>query len=336
MPTPPVCCVDVRAARGDLHFLEHVEVVVDRRRAGGGHVGDVDAVDRPLVVAGAGAARDVAGLLARLVAADVGAVHEDAGRALEHDPRVARRRNVLQRLEVEGRLRAGLARVDERAGAGDRHGFLHRRELQGAVDLGAEADGHADVLERHGAEAGQFERDRVGADRQLRHAVGAGFRRHGHARLNQRGTRDRDGRAWQDGAGVVGGASVDFTGLLLCHGGRSRQNEHQRRRDKRLSQRHFLSSKCRSSSRRGSLHRPSRYSTVRPNCRWCTSQRAAIVPLASGADCTANSAQKRPERDAKHGDELHAIQKTGSAKFNGLNQRSSRSGTVHKVDSSTK
>ena len=44
------------------------------------------------------------------------------------------------------RLRAGLARVDERAGAGDRHGFLHGRQFQRAVDLRAEADGHADVL----------------------------------------------------------------------------------------------------------------------------------------------------------------------------------------------
>ena len=46
----------VRAARGDLHFFEHVEVVVDRGRAGRGHVGDVDAVNRPLVVAGRGTA----------------------------------------------------------------------------------------------------------------------------------------------------------------------------------------------------------------------------------------------------------------------------------------
>ena len=32
-------------------------------------------------------------------------------------------------------------------------------ELEGAVDLGTEADGHADVLERQAAEAGQFEGD---------------------------------------------------------------------------------------------------------------------------------------------------------------------------------
>ena len=41
---------DVHAAGVDRHFLERVEVVVGRRRAGRVHVGDVDAVERPLVV----------------------------------------------------------------------------------------------------------------------------------------------------------------------------------------------------------------------------------------------------------------------------------------------
>ena len=87
---------DVHAAGVDRHFLERVEVVVARRRAGRGHVGDVDAVERPLVVGRVGAARHVVGLLARHVAADVLAVHGDAGRLLEDDPRVARRRNALE------------------------------------------------------------------------------------------------------------------------------------------------------------------------------------------------------------------------------------------------
>ena len=34
MPTPPVCC-DVVAAGADLHLLQHVEVVVHGRCAGG-------------------------------------------------------------------------------------------------------------------------------------------------------------------------------------------------------------------------------------------------------------------------------------------------------------
>ena len=106
---------------------------------------------------------------------------------------------------------------------------------------------------------GQFERHRVGADRQLRHAIGAGFRGHGHARLNQRGTGDRDGRARQHGARLVGRPSEDFTGLLLCQRGRCAKNEHQRRRDKRLSQRHFPSSKSQGNPSEGHLQRPSRH-----------------------------------------------------------------------------
>src|SRR5207302_6916515 len=83
----------VDAAGGDRHFLERVEVVVAGRRAGRGHVGDVDAVERPFVVGRVAAARYVIGLLARHVAADVLAVHRDAGRLLKDDPRVAGRRN---------------------------------------------------------------------------------------------------------------------------------------------------------------------------------------------------------------------------------------------------
>jgi len=40
----------VGAARDDLHLLEHVEVVVDRRCARGRHVGDVHAVNRHLLL----------------------------------------------------------------------------------------------------------------------------------------------------------------------------------------------------------------------------------------------------------------------------------------------
>ena len=68
--------------------------------------------------------------------------------------------------------------------------------------------------------------------------VTIGFRGDRCAWLDQGGARNRDGRARQDGAGIISGASVDFTGLLLCHGGRCAKNEQQRRSDKRLSQRH--------------------------------------------------------------------------------------------------
>ena len=136
----------IRAAGRDLHLLHHVEVVVDRRRARRRHVGDVHAVERPFVVAGVGAAADVARLLAGLAAADVDAVHRDVRHALEHDPRVARRGNVLQRVDVECRLRRRRLGVDDRALAADRHGLLHGRNGELLVDLCREADVHDDAL----------------------------------------------------------------------------------------------------------------------------------------------------------------------------------------------
>ena len=89
--TPGVGALDVGAAGRDLHLLEHVEVVVGRRRAERGHVGDRDAVHVPRVVAAARALGLVVRLLARLGAADVDAVDDDAGNGLQDDPRVARR-----------------------------------------------------------------------------------------------------------------------------------------------------------------------------------------------------------------------------------------------------
>ena len=48
--TPGVIDARIRAARGDLHLFERVEVEVQRRRACGAHVGDVHTVDVPGVV----------------------------------------------------------------------------------------------------------------------------------------------------------------------------------------------------------------------------------------------------------------------------------------------
>ena len=179
----------VDAAGVDRHFLERVEVVVARRRAGGRHVGDVDAVERPLVVGRVAAARHVVGLLARHVAADVLAVHGDAGRLLEDDPRVARRRNALQQLVGERLLRAGVLGVDDRALAGDRDGLLHGRDAQLRVDLRAEADGDLDALVDDGLEAGQLELDRVGADVKTRKLIGARLAGDRRQRLQQRRAR---------------------------------------------------------------------------------------------------------------------------------------------------
>ena len=155
----------VDAAGVDRHLLERVEVVIAGRRAGGRHVGDVDAVERPLVVGRVAAARDVVGLLTRHVAADVLAVHRDAGRLLEDDPGVAGRRNALQQLVGERLLGAGFLGVDDRALTGDGDRFLHGRDAHLGVDLRAEADRDEDAFVDDGLEARQLELDGVGADR---------------------------------------------------------------------------------------------------------------------------------------------------------------------------
>src|SRR5258706_81587 len=76
----------IAAAGGELQFFERIEVVVRRRGAGGGEVGDVHTVNVPRRLIAGRALRDVTGLLARLVAADVDAVHLHAGGLLQDDP----------------------------------------------------------------------------------------------------------------------------------------------------------------------------------------------------------------------------------------------------------
>ncbi len=199
----------IRPAGGHLHFLEHVEVVVDRRGARRGHVRDVDAVDVPLVVARAGAARDVARLLARLVAADVHAVHRDRGRPLEHDPGVARRRDVLERLEVERRPVARVLDVDDGALTRHRHGLLDRGDLELSVHLRIEPDRDAHILADQRLEAGQLELHGVGADRHPRELVGSRLRRDGCQCVDQHGARDRHRDAGEHGPGSVRHAAGD-------------------------------------------------------------------------------------------------------------------------------
>src|SRR5262249_31955732 len=146
----------VAAARRNLDFLERVEVVIGRRGVARGDVADDRAVEVPLLVRAA-AERVERGLLAGEVAADVRAAHHHPGRLLEDDPRVARGGNLLERFTREAGREARRLRVDHRALAGDRHGFLHRRQLElyvdGRVEPGRDDDAFADVL----LEAGEFE-----------------------------------------------------------------------------------------------------------------------------------------------------------------------------------
>ena len=139
------------------------------------------------------------------------------------------------------------------------------------------------------AEAGELEGHRVGADRQLGHAVGAGFRRHGHARLNQRGTGDRHGRAWQYGARRVGRPSVDFTGLLLRHSGRRTQKQAPAPTRQAFSTSFPILQYAGDHPQRRSLHRPSRhYRQVGPTTE---------VHVPKSSNCATGHGAKGPGSD---------------------------------------
>ena len=136
----------VGAAGRDLHFLEHVEVVVARRRAERAHVGDRDAVHVPGVVAGRRPFRDVVGLLPGLRSADVDAIDDDAGDRLQDDPGIARARNVLQLLVGDvGRDRLPVRLEDRRV---TRHLDLFADALHAERDAQRDDAAGAD---RHGA-----------------------------------------------------------------------------------------------------------------------------------------------------------------------------------------
>ncbi len=152
---------DVVASRRDLQLLERVEVVVGRRGADRGDVGDVDAVDVERVGAHARALGGVARLLARLRAADVHAIDEDAGHRLEDDPRVASRRDRRQLGLRDVRAGRRPPRVEERALAGDDHLGRDAGELHLHCELGVAAhlDQYGVALQRR--EAGERVRDRI-------------------------------------------------------------------------------------------------------------------------------------------------------------------------------
>ena len=102
---------EVAAAGGDIDLLEGAEVEVSRGRAGRGHVGDHEAVERPDAVSRKRSLAGDAGLLAVLVARDVDAVNEGAGDLVHDAPGVARRRHVLEILRRQVRTGAPLRDV---------------------------------------------------------------------------------------------------------------------------------------------------------------------------------------------------------------------------------
>ncbi len=142
----------VRAARGDLHLFERVEVVVGRGRTEGRHVRDHHAVHGPdgLVAAGAGA--NVLGLLAALVAAHVDAVRENARGGLKNCPGITRSRDLLELGLADRGARGNAALVQQRALRRDGDDVLDGGR-QRHLDLGVAADVDRDVRVIDGREA---------------------------------------------------------------------------------------------------------------------------------------------------------------------------------------
>ncbi len=104
---------EIAAAGGDVDLLEGVEVEVGRGRAGGGHVRDVEAVERPHLVAREGTLARDRGLLAVLVAGDVDAIDHGACNLVHDGPGIAGVRRVLQVLTAQNGAGAALLDVDD-------------------------------------------------------------------------------------------------------------------------------------------------------------------------------------------------------------------------------
>ena len=194
------------ALRDEVHL--HAGALL--RRVARCDVADDRAVHRPLLVV-ARAHRGERGLLAGEVAADVLAAHHHPRRLLQHDPRVACRRNRFERVLREARRNRRRARVHHRALAAHRDGFLHRRDVELRVDLRVEARLDDDAVADAPLESGELERDRIGADRNAREPVGAALDRDRRLRLDERRSAQRDGDAGQDRAGGIGDLSEHRT-----------------------------------------------------------------------------------------------------------------------------
>ena len=82
-------------------------------------------------------------------------------------------RDVLERLLIEVRARAGMRRVDHRRLAGDRDRLLQRSDAQLLFQLDGAPGFDADALAPNGREARHREGDGVDADRQVLEPVEA-------------------------------------------------------------------------------------------------------------------------------------------------------------------
>ena len=148
-----------RAAGRDAHLLEHVEVVVGRRAPGRREIRHRNAVEIPGVLGEPGPLGEVVGLLAGFRAADVDAIDDHPGHRLQHDPGIARRRQLLQLL-VGHAGRDGLAcGIDDRGLAVHLHRLGHAADLQRRLQRNARSRGDAHGLVAVGGESRQRDGD---------------------------------------------------------------------------------------------------------------------------------------------------------------------------------
>ena len=131
------------AGAANLHLLEAAEVEVAGVRVR--PFGHVDALEQCLVLPGH-AVGLIAGLRAGARSAHVIAGHLETGRLRHRGPDIARIRDVLQQLFREVRADRGALDIDDGRFAGNRHGFLQRRQLELDVDRQRLVQAKADVF----------------------------------------------------------------------------------------------------------------------------------------------------------------------------------------------
>src|SRR6266542_660241 len=210
--------------RSHLDLLELVEVVVRRRRAERGHVGDRHAVHVERVLTRVGPHPDVGRLLSALAAGDIQPINLHSGHLLDDHPRIAPGRDALQLRQLVVRPGDVLARVEQ--GHLARHGHRRRdgRELHRDREIRVLAQVHDDVVSLEGRESLKRRGDSVGADGQIQEvelSLGIRERRLGSSRAG-RGRR----HSRQDAPLFVHHSSVDVSRARLPQreGGREQES----------------------------------------------------------------------------------------------------------------
>ena len=162
--------LDVVSGRRDLDLFEVVVVEVRRGGAGGRHVRDLDAVQRPARILRPRALRGKVRLLTGLVATDVDAIDEHSRHTAHQRKRIARRGDFLELVGPEVRRRPRRLGVDDWRRAVHGHGFGNRRDLQLGGQIGRNADRNDDILPNRGREALEREAHLVLAWREIQEA----------------------------------------------------------------------------------------------------------------------------------------------------------------------